>query len=325
MNGNGHVAAETRDRVLAAAEALGYQPRASARGLALNSTETIAIVFPYISGPYFSEIIHGVETEARRNDYHLLVYTVSFGPGDESFLPLLPARSDGMILADHAVSEEYLRELVRRDVPFVVLGDGVEGLPMNAIRPENRGGSHEAALHLIDHGYRRIACIAGPWGSDHSAERLQGYAEALAERGLAYDGRYVVRGDFREDSGRDAMLRLLELPAPPDAVLAGNDLMAIGAMGAIRSRGLRIPEDVALIGFDDIRMVAYLEPPLTTVRQPLFEMGALAMRLLLRHIQDDTLPPEMVDLPTQLVVRRSCGCESHATWPHATEDGAGFI
>ena len=108
-------------------------------------------------------------------------------------------------------------------------------------------------------------------------------------------------------------------------MVAGNDLTAIGAMGAIRSRGLRIPEDVALIGFDDLPMVAYLEPPLTTVRQSLFEMGGLAMRMLFRHIQDDTLPAETVNLPTELVVRRSCGCQGHPPWPHTTEDGAGYF
>jgi DNA-binding LacI/PurR family transcriptional regulator len=325
MNGSGHVAAETRDRVLAAAEALGYQPRASARGLALNSTETIAIVFPYVSGPYFAAMISGVETEARQHDYHLLVYTVPANPAEESFLPLLPARVDGMILADRCVSPEYLAELAQRGVPCVLLGGEVPGLVMNTITPENRSGAYQATLHFIDHGYRRIAIIAGPPSSDHSTERLLGYRDALAERDLPFNEDYVVGGDFHEDSGRDAMLRFLDLPEPPEAVLASNDLMAIGAMGAIRSRGLRIPEDVALIGFDDLPMVAYLEPPLTTVRQSLYEMGSLAMRMLLRHIRDDTLPAETVSLPTELVVRRSCGCQGYAPWPHMTEDGAGYF
>ena len=194
MNGNGHVATETRDRVLAAAEALGYQPRASARGLALNSTETIAIVFPHISGPYFAEIILGVETEARQHDYHLLVYTASSSPADESFLPLLPARVDGMILADHCVNAEYLLELVRRKVPFVVLGGAVPGIEINAIMPENRSGAYQATAHFIDHGYRRIAFIAGAPSSDHSTDRTVGLPRRPGRARIALSRRICAGG-----------------------------------------------------------------------------------------------------------------------------------
>jgi LacI family transcriptional regulator len=304
------VKAETRAKVLQAVEALGYQPNASARSLAANTTGTIAVVFPKLSGPFFSALIHGAEIAASESGYHLLIYGASGAAlgADNRTLGILTTKVDGLVLASSGVSRCYIRDLQRQNLPVVVLGEGPSGAPVDSIQPDNLRGAAKIVTHLIEHGYRRIALIKGPAARTHASDREQGYRKALGDHGLPCYAELVIAGAFDENSGYTAMQRLLQQDPVPDAVFAANDQMAIGALAAIHESGLRVPEDIALVGFDDIETARYTHPPLTTVHQDLLGQGRLAVNMLLGRINGAQSAVETKVLPAELVVRRSCGC-----------------
>lgn len=309
LNDHPLVKPETKARVLQAVDALGYQPRASARSLALNSTETIALIFPRVSGPFFSEIIQGAEIEARQNQYHLLIYSVHTPRDNERLLRFLSAKVDGMILAASCVSALYVRELQQQGIPFVLLGREKEGIVADSIMPDNRQGAYEIVTHLLDHHlYRRIAFVGQTQYPAQGHARYEGFCQALQRAGLPLDETLVVQGDFDESSGHRAMMELLDLSLPPQAVFFANDQMALGALAAAREKRAFVPDDVAIVGFDDIQMATYVQPALTTVRQEIRLQGVLAVQRLLQRIDHPDLETETVVLPTQVVVRRSCGC-----------------
>lgn len=288
---------------------MGYQPSASARGLVLNRTGNLGIVLPQISGPFFSELIRGAESTARQSHYHLLVCNNEDVSGEDPLIQLLPARTDGLVLAGDCVSEDFIRSLHQRDFPFVLLGGPVKGLQVNHIRPDNEGGAYLLTRHLIDsHQYHRIAFINGPVEHAHGGERLRGYCRALAESGLPLISEWILAGDFDEAGGYSAMQCLLDLPNRPQAVFASNDQMAIGAMASASQRGVRVPGDIAVTGFDDIPTARYLQPALTTVNQSIYEQGVLVIEQLLRCLSSRETPVVELTLPTALIVRQSCGC-----------------
>jgi len=311
LNDSPRVKQETRARVLRAVRELGYQPSSPARSLALKSTGTIALLFPEIAGPFFGELIRGIETQARRCRYHLLIYGMHREALDNPLLPFLATKVDGMILGGHC-DDACVLGLRERGVPCVLLGRRMEGVTADSIQTDSYEGAYEAVVHLIQHGYRRIAFIGGPETSAHSRARLRAYRRALADHGRPADARWVVSADYSEPGGQRAMEALLALSPPPRAVFAANDQMAIGAFDAARGRGLTIPDDVAIVGFDDIPVAAYVHPALTTVRQNIGEWGERAVQLLVRRIEDPAARVENVMLPTRLVVRQSCGCETRS-------------
>ena len=310
LNGTARVSEETRTRVHRAMDELGYQPNASARGLAANTTNTIALVFPKLSGPFFSELIRGAEIAASESDYHLLIYGASGETlgADNQTLGMLTTKADGLILASSGVSRCYLRDLQRQHLPVVALGEETSGTPVDNIQPDNVGGAEKIVTHLIEHGYRRIAMIKGPETRTHASDREYGYRKALQDHGLPWYPELLIPGAFSENSGYTAMQHLLQQAPIPEAIFAASDQMAIGAMAAIHEKGLRIPEDIALVGFDDIETARYTQPPLTTVHQDMLGQGQLAVRMLLERINGKKTDFEVKILPTTLVIRRSCGC-----------------
>jgi len=309
LNNSPKVKEETRAKVLRVVEELGYQPSASARGLALKRTEIIALIFPDISGPFYSEVIRGVESEASQHNYNLLIYGTYGKATKGRFLRLLPTRVDGLILMTRSVEDEYIFYLHRRQIPFVLLDREIGEIEVDCVLTNNAEGAYKAVEHLLQHGHQQVAFIAGPADSPDSNARFEGYRQALQDHGLPVLAHLVERGDFLQPGGYQAMNRLLDRPDPPSAVFVANDEMAIGAIEAVRGRGLRVPDDVAIVGFDDIQMAPYVQPPLTTVRQPIREFGALAVQMLLRRIENPEAEAKTIVLPTQLVIRRSCGCE----------------
>jgi LacI family transcriptional regulator len=309
FNGSPRISEATRERVMQIAHEMGYQPSASARNLAMSSTETLALVFPQISGPYFSEFINGAESVARSHQYHLLVYSSLDADQEDPLLNLLPARTDGIILGTRSSSTAYIHRLHQRRFPFILLGREVPGLETHSLHPDNERGALDITRHLIGvHGYQQIAFICGPQDQLHNSERLQGYQRALNEAGLALDPQLLAPGNFDEASGYAAAQMLLERQPRPQAIFAANDQMAIGAIAAANERGLHVPEDLAVVGFDDIPTAPYLQPPLTTVNVAIFEQGAQAVQLLLKQIAEPNLPARVLHIPTRLVVRHSCGC-----------------
>lgn len=308
INDSTKVHPRTRDRVLKVIEELDYHPNLTAQGLALNITEIIALIFPDISGPFYSEVIRGVEKEASQHNYSLLIYGTHGKESNARFLRRLPGRVDGMILMTRSVDDQYIFELSRKHIPFVLLDRETSTVKADCILSNNMEAAEQATEHLIQHGHQRIAFISGPVGSPDSNARLTGYRQILQKHGLPDLPSLLEIGDFLQPGGYQAMNHLLDQTVIPDAVFAANDEMAIGAIEAIRSRGLSVPEDVAVIGFDDIQMASYIQPALTTIRQPMRQFGTLAVQQLLRRIQDPSSAVETILLPTELIIRQSCGC-----------------
>ncbi|MFZ6029827.1 MAG: LacI family DNA-binding transcriptional regulator [Chloroflexota bacterium] len=310
LNNGPRISEETRQRILQIARELGYQPSASARSLALNRTEALALILPQISGPYYSEFIRGAESVTRAHHYHLLIYSSFDVDQEDALLRFLPTRTDGIIVGTYASQNAYIRRLYDRKFPFLLLGHPApEGCTISTVRPDNEAGAYRLTRHLIErHGFRQIAFICGPDYRTHSRERQDGYRRALLESGLPLLPQYVAEGDFSEASGYAAAQQLLDLRDAPQAIFAGNDQMAIGVLAAINQCGLRVPEDLAVVGFDDIPAARYLQPSLTTVDLEIFDQGVKAIDLLLAHICDPAAPVQEIVIPTTLVVRRSCGC-----------------
>ncbi len=305
------VAPHTVERVRTAINALRYQPREAARMLARSKTNTIGLLLPEISGYFFFPMILGVEKEAHANGYSLLIHSALAEDSEHGQMPLSLGEhnTDGLIIFAHSLSESELRRLDALHLPMALLHQSPpEGLQIPNVTFENKRGARELVEHLIvTHGYRRIVFLAGPEHHEDSYWREMGYREALETHGIPFDPALVARGEFDPEAARGAVARLLAEGIPFDALFAADDESASGAMMALRTAGRRIPEDVAVVGFDDTLLAAHLTPPLTTVHAPIEDAGRQAVVQLLRRIKGE--PAEAVTLlPAEVVIRQSCGC-----------------
>ncbi len=299
----------TRRRVLAAIQELGYQPNDVARGLKKRTSRTIALIVPDISNPFYPAIARGIEDIANQHGYAVvLCNTYENLTKEREYLDLLRRRwVDGLIFATVGRNTRHLRWLRGHSIPVVLIARDVEGLEIGSVLVDNFQGAYEAIRRLIRLGHRRIGFIGGPPNLHVVQERRRGYLQALCEAEIEPDPSLSVEGNFRAEGGFEAMQQLLQIPLPPSAVFAANDLMAIGAMDAIKRSGLRIPEDVAVVGFDDITFASLVELTLTTVAQPKYKMGTMAMSRLLEIMRGKRNGPRKIVLEPQLVVRDSCG------------------
>ncbi|HEX9943898.1 MAG TPA: LacI family DNA-binding transcriptional regulator [Thermoanaerobaculia bacterium] len=307
LNGKGPVSEEARRRVLDAVESLGYVPHGAARSLSTRRTMNIGVLLPDVHGAFFSEIVRGIDLAARAAGYHILV-SGSHSDLEETtaVLQALHGRIDGLILLTAGIGAEWLRRTLPRRLPAVLLYNSGADEEHDSIQIDNRRGARMATDHLLDLGHRRIALVRGPPGNTDAAERLRGFRDALAARGLEADPRLELPGDFGEESGFRAGERLARLAQPPTAVFAANDAMAIGCLAALRGRGLHVPEDVSLVGFDDIPIARYLTPALTTVQVPIAEIGGRALERLVAVIQGGREMAKQHDVVTPtLAVRAS--------------------
>jgi LacI family transcriptional regulator len=308
INGSAAVREPLRQRVLEAINALGYQPSQLARGLRRDYTNMIGMIIPDITNPFFPALVRAAEDVAYSHLYRLVLCNSDNDPQKEaSYLSELQTYLPAGLLVIPAVTSELREPPMRngRPTPTVCIDRMPEGWKGDAVRASNEEGAYAATLHLIDHGHRKIATIAGPPHLTNARERLDGFRRALKEAGIALPAEYVVHGQFDRKSGLDAALRLLRPPSRPTAIFAGNDLMAMGALLAVRELGLQCPEDVSIVGFDNIDTAELLQPSLTTVQQPVYRLGTAAAELLVQRINglDDT-PREMV-LETELIRRNS--------------------
>lgn len=312
LNNRDRVSPDTRERVLKAIRDLDYHANALARGLASQQTATLGLVIPQVNDPFFFQIVRGVEEAATAANYSLLIASQSRLPASEHRYLHLFRRGhvDAMVLASIEVHVQEVQQIMEQGIPIVLVQLDI-GKDIPIFLADNYSGGRTIAEHLVvDHHYERVAYITGTDHTSDSRERLRALRDVLQENGLDLPARYIVRGDYLRDSGYHAMQQLLELDEPPLAVFAANDQMAIDAIMAIKERGLRIPEDIAVVGFDDIPMASYVSPPLTTVHQPVYELGWHAARLALDILNGDQarIAPRKMLLPTSLVIRRSCGC-----------------
>ena len=309
FSGGARVAGPTRDRVFAVAERLGYAPNVSAQGLARQRTQLVAAVVPMLTSYFFMEVIRGMQDRLAQSERDLLIFT-SRSPehvDDQLARATQKGRADGVLLCSTPLNEARAQSLSAAGSP-VVLVDSFHP-DFDSVSVNNAEGGYAATRHLLDAGYERIAHLAPNPVSVPGAERRAGYAAALEEEGRAHDERYIVTSDdtehhgYTREAGYDAMRHLLSLPEPPDAVFAASDVQALGALKAVREAGLRVPEDLALIGYDDIRTSAYIG--LSTLRQPMYEMGKVAIDHLLRRIEDPTRPVSHTAFSAQLIVRET--------------------
>lgn len=309
FNNHPRISGETKQRVLETAESMGYSPSLTARNLANRTTETLAMVLPHISDPFFTELIRGAESVSKSRAYHLLIYTCEDMDEEDTFLQLLPTRIDGMVLASRSGTGRYVKQIARRNIPYVMLGASIPGLNHNKVRPDNQSGAYQMTRHLIEeHHYEEIAFIGGPETQVHSEERLLGYRQALLDHKIGIRDEWIVAGEFDEASGYACAKDLLRLLHPPRAIFAGNDRMAIGAISAATELGHAIPKDIAIVGFDDVPSSRYLRPALTTVNVNCFGQGAQAVEMLLTCIENPDLPHMDFIMPAPVILRSSCGC-----------------
>ncbi|MEK8032275.1 LacI family DNA-binding transcriptional regulator [Ideonella sp. DXS29W] len=306
MNGHAAVTPETRERIQRIAKELRFTPSSAARSLITRRTHTVGALLPDLHGEFFSELIRGIDVAARSRGLHLLVSS-SHGNTAEatSALRAMHGRVDGLLVMSPHMDPEELVGAMPPGVPAVIMNAGREDAPHASFRVDNFGGAQAMVRHLADVGHRSIAFIAGPDGNHEAQERLRGYRAALAEV-LPGTPELVLPGDFTEQSGQRAGQELLALSQRPSAVFAGNDMMALGCLSVFLQRGVAVPKDIALAGFDDIPICRYVQPALTTVRVPIVELGALALAELASAIEVPERPPAGArTLRAELVVRQS--------------------
>jgi LacI family transcriptional regulator len=301
------VSPETRVRVEAAIAELGYYPNEMARGLRLQQSSTIGLILPNIINPVFAEIAHELESACQKEGFLLLLCNSERQhEREQQLVQLLRAKQvDGVVIIPHCEPVALIEPLRQARIPVVVLEHDLPGA--YCIANDELQGGRIATQHLIDLHHRRIGLIRRQPSSALSAQRYLGYRMALESAGLAFDPALVVECPATSPAiGAWAMQKLLALPHPPSAVCTHNDILAMGALHAIQSAGLRVPADLSVVGYDDIASAAYFAPPLTTVRSPRTEIGALAGRIILQLVQNkETAPPHTITLPVTLVVRAS--------------------
>ncbi|HLG89521.1 MAG TPA: LacI family DNA-binding transcriptional regulator [Alphaproteobacteria bacterium] len=303
------VAEETKRRVMDAVAACGYAPNISARNLRKQETRLVTILIPDVTNPFFNEIVRGIEQVARENNYSVLLADTENLPGQETaYGSLLAARrTDGMILLNGRVPAGLLPQghAQGKIPPIVVACEYVTNVDLPTVQIDNIDAARKATEHLIQLRHKRIGFITGPLWNVLSRDRLHGYRDALLDAGLLFEDRLVAQGNFSIASGVRAATQLLDLPQRPTAIFASNDEMAIGAIRAARDHGLGVPQDLSIMGFDDIRFAAFVDPPLTTVSQPGGEIGRTAMTLLLRIMAGQPVENRRILLPTHLEPRAS--------------------
>ena len=322
---------DTRQRVLQAARLLGYHPTAAARSLASGKTQRIGLVLGEgqrrLAGDAFiPQFLQGVTASTARRRYLLVLQMAEDVPTRAAYDRLLREQQvDGLILSGPRLDDPLLPELAAEGFPLILHGR-LEGSATPFVDVENRAGAHQATDHLVGLGHRRIGFVSNaPMFYSGAQERLAGYREALEGQGLPLDPSLVRMSDFSPDSGAAAMRELLRLSSPPTAVFAASDVTALGVLGAIHQAGLRVPQDMAVVGFDDIFLAAHAVPPLTTVRVPAYGLGWTAAELLIALIEGDE-EIASVTLETEFVVRESCGARRASLPAHrpaaATAEGA---
>lgn len=308
INNTAPVAPETAARLEAVMKELNYVPNVAARNLATHKTHTVGLLLTEISGEFFAPLLKGIEAECARQGYNLLVASLRRRQSSD-LLPVGPHNADGILAFVDSVDAAQIRYFYERHFPLVLIHQSApEGIPIPCVTVENKKASCEIVTHLIEvHGRREIVFLRGPQGYEDSYWREQGYLEALQKAQIPVNPQRIAQGDFDRFQAEKAINELLQKGISFDAVFAGDDESAIGVLIALQQAGLQVPEDVAVVGFDDQQTSSYLLPPLTTVRAPTEAVGAEAARQLIALIDGQEVPP-LTLMPTEIVLRQSCGC-----------------
>ncbi len=314
MNGKGSVSDNTRQRVLAVVKQNNYKLNSIARGLSRQKTDTIGVVLPELVDEFFMDLVHSIDEAAyAANKFVMISSSHSQRNTIETVMEFMNGgRIDGVILmAPEIMDEELLRLITRSNRPLVMLNAPGHIKDCYSLNIDNHQGAVAAVTHLLGHGYEKIAMIKGPAGNTDADERFAGYQDVLEKSDIPFRDDLIVNGDFTLQAGYYGLLRLISQPVKPDAVFAANDMMALGVYQAALASQIRIPEDLAVVGFDDIFLSRLLTPRLTTVHSPVPEMGSKAVKALLGIISGEVSAeqPYRELLSTGLVIGGSCGCK----------------
>ena len=310
LRGSAVVREVTRRRVLVVANRLRYQPSAVARGLVTRRTHTVGLLISDIANPFFIRAVRAVEDVAQENGYNVILCNTDEDPAKETqyLRVLMEKRVDGIILATTTGSRRMVRDVRWRRVPLVLFDRELPGVATDIVKVDGVLGGRLATEHLLHLGHRRIAIIHGPLVRSTGVERLEGYLTALRAAAIHPDPALIQEGNFKQDSGRELTGRLLGLSPRPTALFCTNNLMTVGALQTLREQRVRIPGALSLVGYDDMEWWTLTEPPLTTVGQPVYDLGREAMRLLLTQIgRERARRPQRVVLKPELLLRDSCG------------------
>lgn len=327
INGKPGVSEETRQKILEIIRQANFRPNATARGLAGQRTEMLGLIIPDITDMFYANIVRGVENKANEFGYTLNLCTTHAEPSRERDVLdiFLSGRVDGVILMTYSLGRDYLEKLKKSAVPFVLIDSPVCDESVCSIAVDNEDAGYRATQYLLELGHKRIAFIHGSRDSTDSEQRFNGYCRALREYGLTYREELVKSGAYQRAGGYLAAKELLSGDdgakgsgevggmttgigprSRPTAVFAANDQMALGVLAAAQELGLQVPQDLSIIGVDDIEAVSLVSPPLTTVRQPMYEVGATATEILLRLIKGEEIDRKRILMQTTLVFRESC-------------------
>lgn len=304
LNGNQKVSASTIEKVLKAARELNYQKNGFASDLKRTKTNTIALILSDMSGPYFSELIKGVQEVTASHQYDLIACSSLGGDRSTATKFLREKRVDGAIILANNVSTQLIEESAREDFPIIVLDRDVQNPFAIHVKVDNRHGAYQATEHLIENGHRSIGYISGPHDSHDNEERFKGFSDALKNYEIPFQSRFKISGNFTRDGGYRATKMLIAQQQLPDALFYANDEMAIGGLQAFSEKGIAIPDDVSIVGFDDIQLSEYVNPPLTTVKQPKYEAGALAVHTIFQMLAGEKVDKSF-ELSTEFVKRSS--------------------
>lgn len=316
INNTVPVKEETRDRVLGAIKELDYHPNSAARSLRNQGTNTISIVLPAIERSleepsYLLELLAGISDGCKHHNFDLLL---SASSSDEERLAIYKRiikgkRVDGCVITSTKKDDERIAYFLKENVPFVAFGRSNEEWDFPFVDVDGEAGVRQGVRYLLDLGHRRIGFIGLPSELMCSRHRLAGYRSALEERGVGLDPALIIKGKTTQTSGYQAMKKLLRVEPPPTAVMVSSDLMALGAMKAIQEEGLIVGSDISIVGFDDIQMAANYHPPLTTIRQPTYDIGIMLCHMLIQLIKGEELSERQIILQPELIVRGSCGAK----------------
>ncbi|ENF8746638.1 substrate-binding domain-containing protein [Vibrio fluvialis] len=308
INKTRFVSDEIAERVNKAAQDLNYAPSALARSLKMNRTKTIGMLVTTSTNPFFGEVVKGVERSCYHQGYNLILCNTE---GDHermksSINTLLQKRVDGVILMCSTLAGERIDMFERYpDIPVVVMDWGPMLFASDKIQDNSLQGGYMATKHLIECGHKEIGCITGPLIRQQAQMRYEGYKRAILEAGLEINPKWIVEADFECEGGYEAMNKMIERGELPSAIFVSNDMMAMGAINAANEHGLSIPEDVSLIGYDDIHIAKFMSPALTTIHQPKYRLGKAAVETLLKKLDKETNEAQVVQLEPTLVVRKS--------------------
>lgn len=312
VNNHENVSPENRERVLKVIKETGYRPNQAARILASSRSNIIGLIIPsradlIFTDPYFAALIAGISRACNAHDFTLALF-VFHSENEQAQVyqrALGTGLLDGLIVTADKITDPHIPHIIARKIPAVFVGRPLDSTNASFVNVDNVGGSYMAVSHLIRLGYQRIATITGPMSSTTGIDRHEGYIKALAEGDRPIENDLIACGDFTRDSGHTAMRRLL--PHKPDAVFVATDTMALGAIQAIHEANLTIPGDIAIVGFDDLPPAIIADPPLTTIRQPISQNGLIAVETLIDLLETGADPPRHMILPTELIVRATCG------------------